>query len=439
MTVSKAKSPRNQPEGLTDRVRIAPRYSQQEFSNHVPWNDGNSPVVVAIEAVITAPDGVNLVIVKIVTSDDGLHGVGCATFTQRAFAVKEVIDSYLAPQVIGRSVHDISDIWQTNNLSSYWRGGPVLHSAISGIDQALWDIKGKLANLPVWQLLGGRVRNAAESYIHASGRDVAELRDQIDASIEAGYKHIRCQVTVPGTSTYGAALQSSSDSSWDAEKYIRMIPEVFEVLSGEYGDRVKFLHDVHERLHPHETVHLVKALEPYSLFFIEDPLAPEDIGWLPQLRQSTNAPLAYGELVTSFSDFMHVVSNRLVDYIRCHISVLGGLTPARQLDSLAQSFGVKTAWHGPRDVSPIGHSVNLALGITSSSFGIHEHFEFSDLTREIFPGTITSVDGSVNLGNESGLGVGFDQAAAKKCPAVSAKTNWHYSRVRRKDGALQRP
>lgn len=421
------------------RSRIAPGYAPTAEIIPVPWEDGSGVRITAVETILTAPDGVNLLIVRIRTSDDGLFGLGCATFTQRALAVKEVVDTYFAPRLIGRSVHEITDIAHSLTLDGYWRGGPILNSAISGVDQALWDIAGKLAGMPVWQLLGGRVRSRVPTYTHASGRDIEELGDQIDACIAAGYRTVRCQVTVPGTASYGAAQADRGHTTWDPDAYIRFLPGVFAELTDRYAGRVRFLHDIHERLAPADALRLMRALEPFDLFFVEDPVAPEDIGWLPRLRSSTSVPIAMGELLTNVNDYATMITDRTIDFVRCHVSALGGLTPAWRLAALAETFGVRTAWHGPRDVSPVGHAVSLAMDVASPAFGIHEHFEFSDETRMVFPGTPVTVDGSIRPSTAPGLGVTIDDSAAAAHPPVSATTNWHYSRVRRDDGALQRP
>lgn len=421
------------------RDRIAPRYGQSAERPGAPWDSGDDPRITAIEAFVTAPDDVNLVIVRVRTSEDGLYGYGCATFTQRAHAVVEVIERYLAPLLVGRSAGDSSDIWQVAYVDSYWRGGPVLHSAIAGVDEALWDIRGRRAGLPVWQLLGGRVRSHAEAYTHASGRDLPELLDQVEACVDAGYRHVRCQVTVPGTSTYGAAQHSSTDSFWEPERYLDLVPEMLAAVNDRFGPEVRVLHDVHERLTPQEMARLLTRLDESQLFFIEDPVAPEDVAWLPRLRDLTTIPLAYGELVTDIADFVPLVTGRQIDVVRAHLSAIGGLTPAIRLASLAEMHGVGFAWHGPRDVSPIGHAVSLALDLASPAFTVHEHFEFSEGAQEVFPGTFTTTGGVIGPSDQPGLGVDFDAERAKKFPPVDSTSTWHYSRVRRRGGAVQRP
>src|ERR1700747_2341312 len=158
-----------------------------------------------IKTILTAPNGIRLVIVKVETTEPGLYGLGCATFTQRAFVVQTALEKYLKPFLIGRNVDEIEDIWQSSYVSSYWRNGPVLFNAMSGVDMALWDIKGKRANMPVYQLLGGKCRFAAALYAHVSGRDFKEVEASAREAMARGYRHIRVQVSIPGLATYGAS------------------------------------------------------------------------------------------------------------------------------------------------------------------------------------------------------------------------------------------
>jgi len=405
-----------------------------------PWHDpiGPSARITRVRSFLTAPEGVTLVVVKVETDIDGLYGVGCATFTQRAYAVRTAIDEYAGPLVIGRDAADISDIAEGLRLDSYWRGGPVLNSALSGIDMALWDIAGKLAGMPVWRLLGGRTRSVVSAYTHAYGADAAQLADEVDRAIADGYRFVRCQVEVPGSVTYGAAPRDDN-TTWDAEAYLRLAPEVLSGVRAHVGNDVELLHDAHERLTPQQACRLAKAVEPARLFFLEDPIAPEDIGWLPGLRTTSWTPIAFGELLTDPGQYNSLVANRHIDFIRCHLSAIGGLTPGWRLAALCEAFGVRTAWHGPRDVSPIGHAANVALDIASTAFGVQEHHEFGQHAREVFPGTLVTEAGVIHPPEEPGLGVDFDESAAEQFPPVSALSNWHYARVRRPDGSIQRP
>jgi mannonate dehydratase len=420
-----------------------------------PWEPCASLPLVTItdvRAICTAPDGIRLVVVKVETSDPGLWGVGCATFTQRPLAVVTAIEQYLRPFLVGRNPDDIEDIWQASFVSSYWRGGPVLNNAMSGVDEALWDIKGKRAGMPVFQLLGGRVRRAADVYVHANGRDVDELEDRVREFRELGFRHIRCQVDVPGYATYGrgsAEPEGAGHSTvgrldlrqdpWEPGPYCRLVPRVFATLRERLGDNIELLHDVHERVPPVMAIQLARDLEPYHLFFLEDVFAPEDQDYYRLLRPQTSTPLAMGELHVSQAEYLPLVKERLIDFIRVHISDIGGITPARKLASFAELLGVRTAWHGPGDVSPVGHAANLHLDVASSNFGIQEAYLFPERTREVFPGCPEIRDGAMWTNDGPGLGIDIDEEAAARYPFPEHPYNGAWPEIRRADGTVIRP
>ncbi|MDF3041182.1 MAG: mandelate racemase/muconate lactonizing enzyme:Mandelate racemase/muconate lactonizing enzyme, partial [Thermomicrobiales bacterium] len=411
-----------------------------------PWDGGRgpSPRIRDIRVILTAPEGIRLVVVKVETDEPDLYGLGCATFTQRPLAVATAIEEYVRPQVIGRAVHDIEDLWSMLTVSSYWRGGPVLNNAMSGIDMALWDIKGKLAGIPLYDLLGGRCRTAATVYVHASGRDPSEVEDEARSFISQGFTHVRCQVAVPGSSTYGVAGALDSEDphpyhlrlrqeTWDPSAYARAIPALFEHLRLALGDEVELLHDIHERVPPVTAIGMARALEPYRLFFLEDPLAPEDNGYFPLLRQQTAIPLAMGELYVNVNEFLPLIQDRLIDFIRVHLSDIGGITPARKLAALCEFFGVRTAWHGPGDVSPVGHAANLHLDLAVPNFGIQEAHRFSDACREVFPGTPEIRDGMMWTNDHTGLGIDIDERLAARFPYPDHPLNGAWPPVRLRD------
>ena len=414
------------------------------------------PKITDIQTVLTAPNGIRLVLVKVLTSEPGLYGWGCATFTQRALVVKTAIDEYLRPFLIGRRVDEIEDIFQSSYVSSYWRNGPVLFNAMSGVDIALWDILGKRANLPLYQLLGGKVRHGADCYYHASGRDFQEVEDNVRKGISLGFRFVRIQGGVPGLSTYGTRSTNAPDSSvkaaepvgptnpraiWDSAPYVRMLPKLFEHIRSKVGDDVQLLHDVHERVQLNEAINLCKALEPYNLFFLEDPFPPEDNEWFRQLRQHTSIPIAMGELFNTVQEYLPLISNRLIDFIRIHISQIGGLSPARKVAALSEFFGVRTAWHGPGDASPVAHAAQLALELASYNFGIHEGGHFPDETREVFRGAPVQKDGYMIANDAPGHGVDVDEKLAAKFPFLPGPPNFDYSwgTTRRRDGTVIRP
>ena len=303
-----------------------------------------------VKTILTAPDRTRLVVVKVETSEPGLYGLGCATFTQRAQVVHTAVEKYLKPFLIGRNPQEIEDIWQSSYVSSYWRNGPVLFNAMSGVDMALWDIKGKRAGMPLYELLGGKCRFAAPVYVHASGRDMKEVEDHVRAEMAKGFKHVRIQLGIPGMATYGTrndpdAVKEPAEAIgptnlgpvWEAGQYLREVPKLFEHLRTTVGEDVELLHDVHERVAPSEGVKLCKDLEKYRPFFIEDPLPPEQNDHFKLIRQQCATPIAMGELFNTQHEYVPLITNRMIDFIRIHISQIGGLSMARKVATLCSA------------------------------------------------------------------------------------------------------
>jgi len=414
-----------------------------------PWDGESSGTrITGVRTFVTSVGGPTLVVVRVETNQPGLYGLGCATFTQRALAVRTAIEEYLTPQVLGRDPADITDIVNGLYLSSYWRGGPVLNNAISGIDEALWDLKGKQAGLPVWQLLGGRARAAVPVYAHASGRDLPELTDNVRALIDQGYRYIRVQMAIPGSATYGSAQapgeerpswHTVSPQAWEPQLYTRTIPDMFSSLRAEFGQTIEFLHDVHSRLVPIQAVQLAKDLEPYKLFFLEDLLAPEDTEWLRMVRAQCSTPMAIGELFTDYSEFVPLMRERLLDFVRMHVSDIGRLTPAWRVASACELLGIRTAWHGPPDLTPIGHAANLALDLAAPAFGIQERYLTNELAAQMFPGAPQVRDAHNHAWHTPGWGVDFDEALAAEHPPAAPLAYDGWARIREPSGAVQRP
>ena len=402
-----------------------------------------------VKVILTQPGADHLVIVKVITSVPGLYGIGCATHRERPLAVVSAVNDYLKPFVIGKRVDDIEDIWQSANVSSYFRQGVTLNNALSGVDGALWDIMGKRANMPVYQLLGGKLRAAAPLYTHTSAQELPELEDQVRKALSEGYKHVRVQLAVPGYSGYGVSSQTSDaiqrarprgvDPSpvFEPTPYINNTVKMFDHLRAKIGFDVDYVHDVHERIAPAQALVLAKAVEPFRLFFLEDPTAPEDVGWFQLLRQQSATPLAMGELFVNRNEWLPLVANRWIDFIRCHISAVGGLTQARKIAGTCEMFGVRTAWHGPGNVSPVGHAVNLHLDLAIPNFGIQEENKFTDAVREVFPGTPEISGGYLYANGRPGLGIDIDEKAAAKYPYKGVGGS--RGNDRRMDGSLVRP
>jgi mannonate dehydratase len=407
-----------------------------------------SPKITDVRAIATAPRGLRLVVVKVTTDQDGLYGYGCATYTQRADLVVPAVDRYLKPFLVGRKADRIDDLWQAMYNSSYWRNGPVLNNAMSGVDTALWDIKGRQAGMPVYQLLGGKMREAADCYSHASGSEIEDALDSARALMEKGFRHVRIQVGVPGMAGYGsgrgaARVESLHDEPvFEPAAYMRRALELFERARAELGDEIELLHDVHERISPTQAVGFCKDMERFRLFFLEDPVSPEDIAWFRLIRNQCTTPIAMGELFNSPHEWTPLITERLIDYIRVHVSQAGGLTPCRKMAILAELHGVKTAWHGPGDVSPIGHACNVALDLASWNFGVQEYSPFDDATREVFSGCPEMRNGYLYANEAPGWGIEVDEKAAAKYPfghgerGERQRYNGGWGAVRRRDGTL---
>ncbi len=382
------------------------------------------PKIKDVSVIATEPAGVRLVVVKVVTDQDGLYGYGCATFTQRADLVVASVNQYLKPLLIGRPADAIEDLWQAMYNSSYWRNGPVLNNAISGVDQALWDIKGRQAGMPVYELLGGKCRKVAMIYSHAAGREIPEAIDQAKKIMGQGIKAVRLQVGVPGMAAYGAGgapRQGSvpvgiTDGVFEPLPYVRRTLALFEAARKELGPEIELLHDVHERVPPRLAVQLAKDMEQFRLFFLEDALSPENIDYFKQIRANCTTPLAMGELFNNPHEWTNVIKESVIDYIRVHVSQAGGLTPARKLAAMAESFQVKTAWHGPGDVSPVGHCANVTLDLVCYNFGIQEWTFPNDRLQEVFEGYPVVKDGYAYANEKPGWGVEINEKAAAKYP-----------------------
>jgi mannonate dehydratase len=392
-----------------------------------------------VRTILTQPAGARLVVVKLITSEPGLYGLGCATFTQRFHAVHAAIEKHLKPFLIGRDASRIEEIWQMAMVNGYWRNGPVLNNAISGVDMALWDIKGKMANMPVYELLGGKCREAAAVYGHADGRDPREVAESVRQYQEQGYHYIRVQLHGYGGAACARPRPAGSPEGayFDPRKYVRDTLHMLEHVRAVIGEEVELLHDVHERLHPIDAVQFANDVERFKLFFLEDVLAPEDIRWFERIRQRCATPLAMGELFNNPREWQPLISGRLIDFIRMHVSQMGGITPARHVAAFASMYGVRTAWHGPGDVSPVGHAANLHLDLWAPNYGVQEWCRFPEHVYEVFPGTPEVCDGYMYPNDEPGLGIDIDEGLASRYPCTDVVEAWTQTRL--PDGTPTRP
>ena len=408
------------------------------------YQKGLAPVrIKSVKAIVTAPSGSNLIVVKVETTEPGLYGYGCATFTQRAFAVVSAINDYLNDFCAGKDVDNIEDMWNSCYVSSYWRNSGVLNNALSGLDEALWDIKGKRANMPVYQLLGGKSRFAIPCYGHAGGNTPEAVAESVQSFMAQGYKYIRIQ-----QGGYGGVGANSKqpdfkvagygyegDRHINEYAYIKGVPKMFETVRRVCGEEIELLHDIHENTQPMDSINMIKQLEQYRPFFLEDPFSPENMEWFKLLRQTTSVPIAMGELFNNINEFKMPMVNQWFDYIRIHVSQIGGITPAMKVARLGEWFNIRTAWHGPGDVSPVGHAAHAHIDLAVWNFGIQEAANISDKSRAIFPGSPTMKDGYMYVNEVPGLGVEVNEKEAAKYP-ISTKSNWQ---VRKTDGTIIRP
>jgi mannonate dehydratase len=393
------------------------------------------------KVLITSP-GRNFVTLK-VSTDEGIYGLGDATLNGRELAVASYLQDHLVPCLIGRDPFQTEDIWQYFYKGAYWRRGPVTMAAIGAIDVAMWDIKGKALNTPVYNLLGGKSRKAVLVYGHANGRDLQETIDEVGKYIELGYKAIRAQSGIPGIpSTYGVAKGKfyyepaerglPTESLWSTDKYLLFVPKLFEALRVKYGDDIPLLHDAHHRLTPIEAARLGKNLEPYHLFWLEDAVTAELQEGFRIVRQHTTTPLALGEVFNTIWDAQTVISEQLIDYIRMATVHSGGLTHLKKVASFAEIYHVMTACHGATDLSPVSLAAALHFDIAVNNFGIQEYMLHSKETDEVFPHSYSFNRGDLYPGDAPGLGVDYNEKLAGKFPYERA-----YLPVNRKmDGTM---
>ncbi|MDQ1288314.1 MAG: mannonate dehydratase [Actinomycetota bacterium] len=381
--------------------------------------------IVDAKVIVTCP-GRNFVTLK-VTTDSGLTGIGDATLNGRELAVASYLRDHIAPLLIGRDAHRISDTWQYLYKGAYWRRGPVTMTAIAAVDVALWDLKGKAAGLPVHQLLGGRARDRVMVYGHAGGETIDDTLDDVRRFVDAGYRAVRVQCGVPGLpSTYGVghggpgpyepaeAGAAPTESVWSTTKYLDVVPRLFAAVRERFGPELELLHDVHHRLTPMEAARLGESLLPYRPFWIEDPTPAENQGAFGLLRSHTTAPIAVGEVLTSIWDCQDLITNQWIDFIRTTVVHAGGITHLKRIFDLADLYQVRSGSHGATDLSPVSMAAALHVDVAISNFGIQEYMPHTAETDDVFPHTWWFSDGYLHPSEEPGLGVEIDETLAER-------------------------
>jgi mannonate dehydratase len=381
--------------------------------------------ITAARVIVTCP-GRNFVTLKIEAAE-GIYGVGDGTLNGRELAVASYLNDHVVPMLIGRDAHQIEDIWQFLYRGAYWRRGPVTMSAIAAVDTALWDIKGKAAGLPVYQLLGGASRTGVRVYGHANGQTVEETIAEARRYRDLGYTAIRLQAGVPGlASTYGVSRDKMyyepadgalpTENVWSTPKYMASVPPLFAAAREALGWDVDLLHDTHHRLTPIEAARLGKDLEPYRLFWLEDTVAADNQDSFRIIRQHTTTPLAVGEIFNTIWDCRQLIQEQLIDYIRATVVHAGGITHLRRVAALADLYNVKTGCHGATDLSPVCMAAALHFDLSVPNFGLQEYMRHTPETDAVFPHAYSFSSGSLHPGNEPGLGVDIDENLAARYP-----------------------
>lgn len=374
--------------------------------------------------VLVSNPGRNFVTLKLHT-DQGIYGLGDATLNGRELAVKSYLEEHLIPCLSGRNPLNTEDIWQFMYRGAYWRGGPVTMASIGAVDMALWDIKGKYLETPVYNLLGGKSRSGVLVYGHANGEDIEETVDQVGEYLDEGYKAVRAQCGVPGLSdTYGVAEEKKFyepaekglpvENVWSTDKYMNHIPVLFDKLRDVYGEEIHLLHDAHHRLRPIEAARLGKELEPYNLFWLEDPISPEMQERYKVLREHTTTPIATGETLFSVYECHSLITNQLIDYLRVSALHGGGISSIMKMAHMAEPFQILSGWHGATDLSPITLAAQLHINLAINNFGIQEYMLHTDQTYEVFDCPYYFDDGYLHLVDRAGLGVEYDEKKAEK-------------------------
>jgi mannonate dehydratase len=391
--------------------------------------------ITRVKTLVTNPPqsrNENFVLVKIETNEPGLYGWGDATCTGSELGVAKFLDEHLAPAMIGRDPMQIENLWKTLYHLPYYRSGSVHMSALSGIDMALWDIKGKAAGMPVYDLLGGKVRDRMLTYRSTGGRDFKQVEEGVRQLIASGYKVIKVQVADPelkaGYAVPSTGEQEKADQDayargaaptqiWEPDGYVRLLPRLLEHLRKAFGDSVQFLHDVHERITPSQAIGLAKDVEPFKLFYFEDPLPPENLDTYRIIRRQVSTPLAMGEAYTGLWEGKELIDEHLIDYVRHDLVHVGGITTGRKIATLCEPYGILTAWHGPGNISPIAHMANCHVSLSVPNFGIQEYAHgWGEAIRDVFSATPTYADGHVTIGDAVGLGIDVNEQAAAKYP-----------------------
>ncbi len=381
--------------------------------------------ITSAKIIVSCP-GRNFVTLKIYT-DSGISGLGDATLNGREKAVVTCLEQYCIPALIGKDPRNTEDIWHYFYLGVYWKRGAVTMTAISAIDMALWDIKGKALNTPLYNLIGGKSRDKILVYSHANGKDIQEAVENVGAEMEKGFRAVRLQAGIPGISgTYGVAKEGKPyepaekglprEDTWDTSKYLNIIPGLFEKTREIYGEDIHLLHDVHHRCKPVEAARIAKELEPSHLFWLEDPVSGELQEGLRMIRQHSTTPVAIGEVFNTIYDYTTLFTEQLIDYIRMPLAHGGGITHLLKVAAMASVYKIHTGFHGATDLSPVSMAAALHFNTAINNFGIQEYMPHQEVVNEVFHINYHFKDGYMVINDTPGTGIDIDEKKAAKYP-----------------------
>jgi mannonate dehydratase len=425
---------------------VMPALAADEYNSRLK---GLPPLTIKDVKVITTNGGrgYRWVFLKIITSEAGLYGIGSANDSYQTYAVIAALEKHLKPWLIGKDPDRIEDLWQSANFRTYWRTGPVNNKALAAMDAALWDIKGKRAGMPVYEMLGGRAHDAVACYDHVSGRSKEEAAENVAKSAESGFRHIRLQYGEGGYGGGGFFREKEGNRAeggyqgraFDEDLYVENIPPVFEYVRSKVGSAPKLLHDVHSHLSASNAILFSKKMEPYHMYFIEDVLPPEQLAWYKELRRACATPQAVGEVFSSPTEYFPLISERLIDFIRCRVSAIGGITQAKKIATMCEIFGVKTAFQEGGENDPVNLLAAYHVDISSTAFGIQEENHFPPLVHEMLPGTPQIRKGYMYGSGRPGLGIDINEEMAAKYPITEPRNGGAYGTDRAVDGTVVKP
>jgi mannonate dehydratase len=410
---------------------------------------GLPPLTIKDVKVITTSGGRNYrwVFLKIITSEPGLYGIGSANDNYQTQAVIAALEKHMKPFLIGKDPDRIEDLWQSANLKTYWRSGPVNNKAVAAMDEALWDIKGKRAGMPVYEMIGGRAHDAVACYDHVSARTKEQAAEVVSKSMETGFRHIRLQYGEGGYGGGGFIRANEGNraeggyqgQAFDEDLYVETIPPVFEYVRSKVGMAPKLLHDVHSHLTASNAILFAKKMEPYHMYFVEDLLGPEHLDWYPEVRKACATPQAVGEVFSNPAEYYPLIASHVIDFIRTRVTAIGGITQAKKIATVCEVFGVKTAFQEGGENDPVNQLAAYHVDLSSSAFGIQEENHFPPQVHEMMPGTAEIRKGYMYGSGKPGLGIDINEELAAKYPIGEPRNGGPYGTDRTLDGTVILP